>query len=427
AGFDLFPGATRTVVSWGAQGRTDATGTVELPLFGDGVISVQPPPGRAELAPMPDTHYPAAPPSPLVLVEPSVATATNSQPTVTFQGHVRDSAGHIPDATISLSAAAGPADEAPLDPAGDGSFSLAVPPGHYALSIYGYETNHNPEGDSGGAYPDLSIAVADLNLNADRVQDITIPTRSLPIQILDRDGNPTAQSVTANSDATTAQPITLFAGAPATAHLVDSGATAADGTTTLQVLSGSTVCRAAGWGRYPLGTAAVSGDDSSSATSHPSAVTLSGTLHDPRGVMGEPTWESAWVSLDTYPCNPSISTGLDLQHGYTVPRMPGDYTLCISDTEPWDWADGGQVATATLPLYWSITAPYHVTTDQRLDLTVPDAHPVHVTAVDETGQPLDGRLNLTATTTASNLPVAPGISGQGWVDNDELDSDHGAF
>src|SRR5581483_11042544 len=126
-------------------------------------------------------------------------------------------------------------------------------------------------------------------------------------------------------------------------------------------------------------------------------------------------------------CNPSISTGLDLQHGYTVPRMPGDYTLCISDTEPWDWADGGQVATATLPLYWSITAPYHVTTDQRLDLTVPDAHPVHVTAVDETGQPLDGRLNLTATTTASNLPVAPGISGQGWVDNDELDSDHGAF
>ena|GEM_PF-6538288 len=308
AGFDLFPGATRTVVSWGAQGRTDATGTVELPLFGDGVISVQPPPGRAELAPMPDTHYPAAPPSPLVLVEPSVATATNSQPTVTFQGHVRDSAGHIPDATISLSAAAGPADEAPLDPAGDGSFSLAVPPGHYALSIYGYETNHNPEGDSGGAYPDLSIAVADLNLNADRVQDITIPTRSLPIQILDRDGNPTAQSVTANSDATTAQPITLFAGATATAHLVDSGATAADGTTTLQVLSGSTVSLAAGWGQYPLGTAAVSGDDSSSATIHLSAVTLSGTLHDPRGVMGEPTWESAWVSLDTNPCNPPTST-----------------------------------------------------------------------------------------------------------------------
>src|SRR5581483_6110372 len=236
-------------------------------------------------------------------------------------------------------------------------------------------------------------------------------------------GNPTAQSVASSSDANSANPITLFPGGTATAHLVDSGATAADGTTILQVLSGSTVGLSAGWGEYPLGTAAVAGD-ASSATIHLSAVTLSGTLHDPRGVMGEPTWESAWVSLDTYPCNPSISTGLDLQHGYTIPRMPGDYTLCISDTEPWDWANGGQVATATLPLYWSITAPYHATHDQNVDLAVPDAQSVHITAVDEAGQPVNGSLDLIGTTTASDLPLAPGITGSGWVDNDTLQSDH---
>src|SRR5581483_7577983 len=217
-------------------------------------------------------------------------TPPSPGPTVTFRGHVRDSAGHVPDASIGLSGTAGAGDSASLDLAGDGSFSLTVPPGHYSLSIYGYETHNNPDGDSGGNYPDLSVNVADLNLNGDRVQDITIPTRALPIRILDRDGNPTAQSVASSSDANSANPITLFPGGTATAHLVDSGATAADGTTILQVLSGSTVGLSAGWGEYPLGTAAVAGD-ASSATIHLSAVTLSGTLHDPRGVMGEPTWE----------------------------------------------------------------------------------------------------------------------------------------
>jgi len=426
AGFDLFPGAVTTTVSWMASAVTDGSGTVQLPLFaGEAVISVWPPDGRTDLAPMPETHYSGSRPSPLVVVEPSATTATNPGPTVTFQGHLRDSDGHVPDATISLSTGAGSADSASLDPAGDGSFSLTVPPGHYGLSIYGFETNHNPDGDSGGPDPDLWINITDLNLDADRVQDITIPTRTLPIQVLDRDGNPSPQSVEANSEASAAHPIALFPGGTATAHLVDSGGTAADGTTTLQVLSGSTVSLSAGW-QYPLGTASVSGD-ASSATIHLTAVTLSGTLRDPRGVIGEPTWRTAWVSLDTNPCNPPISTELDVQHGYAIPRMPGDYTLCVSDTQPWDWADGGQVATDTLPLYWSITAPYQATKDQTLDLTVPDAQPVHITAVDERGLPLDGRLTVTATTTTSNLALAPGITGQGWVDNDELDSDHGAF
>src|SRR5205814_9927692 len=133
------------------------------------------------------------------------------------------------------------------------------PPGRYQLSISGFETNHSATGDSGGPDPDLWLSIPNFNLTADRVQALTIPTHSLVVQVVDRDGRPTVQPLVADSTANALHQVELFPGGLASGRLEDSGNTAPDGTATLQVLSGSIVDLTAGW-EYPLGTATVSGD-----------------------------------------------------------------------------------------------------------------------------------------------------------------------
>jgi hypothetical protein len=410
AGFDLFPGAGRTIATSSAGGLTDADGVVTITTLqvdqqvtAEGpAAGLQPPTPKRLSWPWSGTVRLVRPDAPQPPLPPGAPA-----PTVTWTGVLRHNGDPVEGSVGGFD----------TDP--DGRFTVRLPAGRHSLDISA-DIGFSDDCDSGGCSPATNITVPDVDLTTDRTMDIDIPTTRLAVHVLDQQGNPTGADVAGDTGWDQVSAVEVFPGGVGQGHIFDHTSTDRTGNADLLIFPGAAPPTVSASQNGSLrGTASVA-PSATSVTVKFSAVVVSGTIRDARGPLPLANWP--WVSFTGSYGRYEEFDGDDIHPdgSYRVQAMPGRHTLLITDEPQFDEDDtDNHVATATLPRVWTVSVDLDLARSTALDLTIPDAAPARFRAVDTDGQPLSAVFSMQSEQT---IDVAPGLTATARAETETLNA-----
>jgi hypothetical protein len=289
----------------------------------------------------------------------------------TVSGVVRDSTG-VAQAGVDLQWFADSGESVAVTTAADGSYSLKMPTGVYALAMSWYP---------GSCCFAISTLVGSLDIEHDKTLSVTMPpTATVRVSVVDPAAQPVSGANVQLDYGGQAQiDGTLSDGTPvqfeASGYDSESGQTNANGRFSFLAMKGDGV------------TAHIAPQDSFSVdkdivvTSNPTAVTVS-TGHVLSGVVrnagGSPL---AGVVLDWFnDLGESVAVTTAADGSYAVGVPDGSYTVAVN------WFPAGDCCFAVN----TVAGAFDVTHDKTLNMTMPAVAAVHVTVTDHAAQPVPG-------------------------------------
>jgi hypothetical protein len=186
----------------------------------------------------------------------------------------------------------------------------------------------------------------------------------------------------------------LFRG---TGELKNNPCTDANGVTHLLIFASvfSTLVSA---GLYDVIGEASLASNATSAVIRTDSPVLRGTVRDVWGIFAGASLDAVWVFFRANPYAGQFvfwPFGVSPEGMYQLQALLGKKSLYFSNRSVWDNDD--RYTMAHLPAHWEFVADYHLTADDTIDLTVPDASPATVTVAGPDGRPMEGALGYGAT------------------------------
>ena len=402
-GFELFPGSGEATGGGQGSARTDDQGLALVPTFPvDQVFTTATP--RAGLLPAQTVSFPW--PEAVKVVEPPVVDPPPAQPApapVTWTGVLRHNG-----VAVQGKVAGTKTDK-------NGRFTVQLPPGHQKVEV---SAHWGPT-----TAPKTATAIlADVDMSGDRTGDIDIPTVTATVHVDGPDGQPVVASVGSVSWRGNNDPIDLVPGGQANVTVQDSATTDTSGNATLVILPGAAI--GSYWANNDTDgeTGANPAPGVRSVTMRlPGRYSLSGTVRDARGPLPLINWP--WVSF-VGPA--SRHETFDGDHfgddgHYAVTAQAGRRTLIVSDEPDFDEDDTDNWSpNPTLPKVWTMTTDIDLTESKALDLTIPDAAPAHLRAVDADGQPMETYFDASSNHTVT---LGAGLTAAASAESHDLSSD----